>query len=121
MREKLIKVLDVIESCNAKYCCDCEFAEDVEGCVRRKKEIIADHLIASGVTIQKWIPVTERLPELETYTYSVDVLFSDYEEGIHVGYVCLETGTWKDKYSRHLYAEHKVTHWMPLPSPPKGE
>ena len=51
MREKLIKVLDVIGSCNAKYCCDCEFAEDIEGCVRRQKEIIADHLIANGVTI----------------------------------------------------------------------
>ena len=26
-------------------------------------EKIADHLIANGVTIQKWIPVTERLPK----------------------------------------------------------
>lgn len=26
---------------------------------------IADHLIANGVTIQKWIPVTERLPQEE--------------------------------------------------------
>lgn len=51
MREKLIEVLDVIGSCNAKYCCYCEFAEDIEGCVRRQKEIIADHLIANGVTI----------------------------------------------------------------------
>lgn len=24
---------------------------------------VADHLIANGVTIQRWIPVTERLPE----------------------------------------------------------
>ena len=24
---------------------------------------MADHLIANGVTIQQWIPVTERLPE----------------------------------------------------------
>ena len=82
------------------------------------EEKVADHLIANGVTIQKWIPVTERLPELETYTYSVDVLFRDYKEGIHVGYVCLETGTWREKYSRDQYAAHKVTHWMPLPEPP---
>lgn len=26
---------------------------------------IADHLLANGVTVQKWIPVTERLPENE--------------------------------------------------------
>ena len=92
---------------------------------------IADHLIANGVTFsaensvaynlsptEKWIPLTERLPELETYTYSVDVLFRDYKEDIHVGYVCLETGTWREKYSRDRYAAHKVTHWMPLPEPP---
>ena len=67
----------------------------------------------------KWIPVGERLPKLESYVYTVDVLFFDYEEGIHVGYANLETGAWKDKYSRDLYEGRKVTHWMPLPEPPK--
>ena len=28
---------------------------------------IADHLIANGVTVQRWIPVTERLPEESGY------------------------------------------------------
>ena len=28
-------------------------------------EETADHLLANGVTIQKWIPVSERLPELD--------------------------------------------------------
>ena len=51
MREKLIKALDKTGICNAEYCCDCEFNKDVEGCVRRQKEIIADSLIANGVTI----------------------------------------------------------------------
>lgn len=27
------------------------------------EERIADHLIANGVTVQRWIPVTERRPE----------------------------------------------------------
>ena len=31
---------------------------------------IADHLIANGVTVQQWIPVAERLPEV-----GCDVLF----------------------------------------------
>ena len=69
----------------------------------------------------KWISVREMYPRLESYVYSVDVLFHDYEEGIHVGYVNFRTGAWKDKYSRDLYAEHKVTHWMHLPEPPKEE
>ena len=67
MREKLIEVLDVIGSCNDEYCCDCEFAEDIEGCVRRQKEIIADHLIANGVTI----PVRKPARGYEGY-YDVD-------------------------------------------------
>ena len=78
------------------------------------KKFAADNKVGD-----KWIPVTERLPKLESYTYSVDVLFFDYEGGIHVGYVSLDTRTWKDKYSRGLYADHKVTHWMPLPEEPQ--
>ena len=69
----------------------------------------------------KWIPVTERLPKLETYIYSVDVLFYVPYDSIYVGYVNLETGTWKCRHSRELFAAGKVTHWMPLPEPPKGE
>ena len=35
------------------------------------KEKIADHLIANGVTVQEWIPVTERLPEEGEYVLCV--------------------------------------------------
>ena len=49
-REKLIDILAGCD-CNTEYCDDCEFANDIDGCVRRQKEIIADHLIANGVTI----------------------------------------------------------------------
>ena len=69
----------------------------------------------------KWIPVTERLPKLETYVYSVDVLFYVPYENIYVGYVNFESGTWRCKHSEELFAADKVTHWMPLPEPPKGE
>ena len=88
--------------------------------------------IANGVTFATdnnvgdkmtptWIPVTERLPKLETYVYSVDVLFYVPYENIYVGYVNFESGTWKCKHSRELFAADKVTHWMPLSEPPKGE
>lgn len=45
-REKLIELLDIIMQPGEKTLGD-----------------IADHLIANGVTVQKWIPVTERLPQ----------------------------------------------------------
>lgn len=28
-----------------------------------EEESLADHLISNGVTVQKWIPVSERLPK----------------------------------------------------------
>ena len=55
----------------------------------------------------KWIPVTERLPEKTGLVlgYDIDfgVLLIYYEAG------CVRS-SWQS-----------VTHWMPLPQPPKGE
>ena len=49
MREKLIELMTGLP-CHAKTCMDCEFF-NTEECYRRQREIIADHLIANGVTI----------------------------------------------------------------------
>ena len=71
--------------------------------------IIADYLLANGVTIQKWIPASK----------------PPKEEGSYL--VCSKTGK---VYTSHYYTEKKcsewytrkaewshpnVTHWMPLP------
>ena len=80
-------------------------------------EEIADHLIAHGVTVQEWISVGERLPE----PY-VPVLihmpgekpFQPVREGFITG-----TGVWHSALFDRRPDE--VTHWMPLPDPPKGE
>ena len=78
---------------------------------RHAVNVIADHLIANGVTVQKWISVEERLPEP-----LVDVLVH-YEDGE----VCV--GVWFELFSHFLGEDddNRVTHWMPLPKPPKGE
>lgn len=74
-------------------------------------ERYADHMIANGVTIQKWIPVTERLPDAW-----VDVLSCDRNKNLTVD--CVDKkGKW---YSEYKDLE-EVTHWVPLPQPPKGE
>ena len=92
-------------------------------------QTLEDHLIANGVTIQKWIPVTERLPSfelVEAKTYDMDV------------YPCLcvvlnpraRNGKYVSKlyYDGYLFLNadmcdftNEVTHWMPLPEPPSGE
>ena len=93
-------------------------------------EELADHLIANGVTLDnqvsssKWIPITERLPDTQGYdwvlaqiTFIPDCLF-----GVPVVSE-LRNGVWYDLDDRKIEAHGsvKVTHWMPLPQPPKGE
>ena len=68
---------------------------------------IADHLIANGVTVQQWIPVTERLPEKNT-----DVLIYNIEEYMGTDFLTKD-GKW------FWNEELPPTHWMPLPEPPK--
>lgn len=73
---------------------------------------IADHLLANNVTVQEWIPVSERLPEKsgEYLTYC-----GDYDGICVLYYEVLKTkGKWRTKWK-------EVTHWMHLPQPPKGD
>lgn len=72
---------------------------------------IADHLIMNGVTVQEWIPVAERLPE-EEGLYLVAVV-NDHERRYSKTAWYHGHGNW--------FLHQKVTHWMPLPRPPKGE
>ena len=53
MREKLIELIDQVLRCLPWGEISSHTAED-----------IADRLIDNGVTIQRWIPVTERLPDV---------------------------------------------------------
>ena len=66
---------------------------------------LADYLIAHGVTVQEWIPVTERLPDVRKFVLVYDNINGvclDYRDGDSFGYC-------------------EVTHWMPLPEKPNGE
>lgn len=74
-----------------------------------ENERLADHLIQSGVMSQRWIPVTDGLPErFETVV------------------VCLDNNTRSIAYLSNgdvwiaMWVLSGVTHWMPLPDPPKG-
>ena len=66
VREKLVEIMGDLD-CNAEYCNDCEFCNDIDGCVRRQKEIIADRLIANGVTVQDGKPLEEFLHPVDSY------------------------------------------------------
>ena len=97
-----------------------------------KIKMIADHLIANGVTVQNWIPITERLPGTPNgwAENPEPVLYMmKNTKNIYAGYYG-EGGVWRDKYFRQ-YADkcegvdaNDVLCWMwqhDLPKPPKGE
>lgn len=101
MREKLIEVLT-----KSKILCEDCGPHGSSYCI----EAIADHLIANGVTIQRWIPVSERLPEMwqNVLTVRTDGAFRlDFVGSL---------GVWYDDVN---FVGYPVTHWMPLPLPPK--
>lgn len=70
---------------------------------------LADHLIENGVTVQRWIPVAERLPETtcRNLVTKYGIPFLAY----YTGKEWRESGT--------LSVIDGITHWMPLPEPPK--
>ena len=71
-------------------------------------EQLADHLIANGVTVQEWISVKDRLPEGANTVLAVD------SDGTTAS--AYYVGNW---HSGGDLEEDDITHWMPLPEPPK--
>ena len=86
----------------------------VGGCTEYWLGLIADHLLANGVTFQQWIPVTERLPE-ENDMYIVSA-FDGHDRRTTFA-------QWQNRFKRWYLtgarSYWKVTHWMPMPEPPK--
>ena len=115
----------------------------------------ADWLIAHGVTVQEWVPVTERLPESQN-----PVLVVAVSKGICLPYIFKAAhinhheitedeygwtdGEYDSEYDEEndcfwipecwyecnavegntnwvMDDDYTITHWMPLPQPPKGE
>ena len=91
------------------------YGKDLEKTVE-PYEFIADFLIHSGVTVQEWISVDDRLPEEKVncivhYKHA----YCDNDDYWAIG-ICFYDG---EKF--RMDWSYKVTHWMPLPQPPKGE
>ena len=80
----------------------------------------AAYFLANGVTFQKWIPVTERLPEYDgtylTFTTSGTVTTARW-------YAEHDMRNYRGDFIRHIEGRfhRNVTHWMPLPEPPEEE
>ena len=89
-------------------------------------EYVADHLISNGVTIQEWISVKDRLPYNKEHDWVLTQVVED-NGYMHIPRV-MEYRQLRNDWFEETYgwlSEHNglfsVTHWMPLPNPPKGE
>ena len=80
---------------------------------------IAEKLISNGVTVQEWISVDDRQPNNKgCYLLTVKHWF-DGEPVVREA--CWNGKDWFSCDDRRYKITPRVTHWMPLPNPPKGE
>ena len=106
-----------------------DLEDEVSENTTQHREYIADLMIANGVTVQEWISVKDRLPIEEAKAHEQEWC-EEYCEFL----VMIERGLlpttlhydWENNewfrintaFERETY---KVTHWMEMPQPPKGE
>ena len=123
VREKLVELLrnsphlDTIKGYKGD---DCTFEQG------------ADWLIAHGVTVQEWISVDDKLPEVVSIQKGYR---STVKKSIRVLCVCVQKSgktmvkegycEWYNDYQEPRWkipgTIDEVTHWQYLPQPPKGE
>ncbi len=88
-----------------------EAVEVIDGLLNDLQEALDSVEELTDTNVGKWIPVTEKLPKKCQY-----YLVTDWG-GVEEAYYNSE-GVW---FSRHDDKLKAVTHWTPLPEPPKEE
>lgn len=115
MRDRLIEILN---EAHQEYYSRLDFTKTYI-------EALADHLIANGVAVQRWIPVTERLPE----DGELVLVMANGKPAKEITLVqAYELGWCRSDRDGKWFLEGwpawsgaEVTHWMPIPEPQKEE
>ena len=104
-----------------EYCGQCPcFNDDGGGCLLGYKYISyndekpPDCPLKALEAYQPWISVNDRLPTKEEADKDGIVLTYD-SRGTQESFVFDEIESW----NRH--SDNKITHWMPIPDPPRGD
>ena len=124
-KEKLISLLILTDP--NPYTCESESGScELTTCTECRARSTADLLIANGVTVQEWISVKDRLPDNKEHDWVLAQVVED-NGFMHIPTV-MEYRQSKNDWFEETYgwlSDHNgaftVTHWMPLPQPPKGE
>ena len=114
-------IVQALRCCAEGECKDCAMHEDKQRCQENLLDKAAEaieRLTAENAVLrekQRWIPVTERLPErdVQVLGWYKDNPFSQYRHEV----VAWNGNGWVFVYA-HRYVTN-VTHWMPLPDAPE--
>ena len=112
-KAKLLELLKESKLCSKRF--DDQYSDGTIA-------IIADHIIANGVTVQEWISVKDKLPENDgqyliftTQYFTPDHIDEiDHIDGIEISGYSKRFGFLS---KNGLYAKY----WCEMPQPPKGE
>lgn len=125
VRGKLVELID-------------NFHRDLSPFARNEKLFVVDdnveqaeYLIEHGVTVQEWISVDDRLPSDEqdvlviAHGWDGRLMYVGSHKRVEAQKSWLTGITNKSSewllWGWSYLKEQMVTHWMPLPKPPKGE
>lgn len=113
VKEKLVELLGRVQQMGVIYR-ENQMDERYPTIEQIRNTEVAARLIAYGVTVQEWISVKEHLPQEKVdcivhYKHA----YCDNDDYWAIG-ICFYDG---EKFQ--INPAYKVTHWMPLPEPPK--
>ena len=115
VKEKLVELLE-------ELCVD--YGATAIFFTSEEAEVLSDHLIANGVTVQEWISVKDRLPDNKERDWVLAQVVED-NGFMHIPKV-MEYRQQRNDWFEETYgwlSEHNgaftVTHWMPLPPVPE--
>ena len=120
VREKLVELLSEIIDGGFKW-----HNHLYESGEQLNNDDIASFLIDNGVTVQEWISVKDKLPphNHDVLVYRPDMAMKILVDNYY-GYYGEDDAEWHEgwaKYGKDIHNNPLITHWMPLPQPPKGE
>ena len=123
VREKLVELLQNAKAAMKSENLSCDIARNM---------FVVDFMMANGVTVQEWISVDDKLPEVVSIHKGYR---STVKKSIRVLCVCVQKSgktmvkegycEWYNDYQEPRWqipgTIDEVTHWQYLPYPPKGE
>ena len=123
VKEKLVELLRNAKAAMKSENLSCDIARNM---------FVVDFMMANGVTVQEWISVEDKLPEVVSIHKGYR---STVKKSIRVLCVCVQKSgktmvkegycEWYNDYTEPRWQNpgtiDEVTHWQYLPQPPKGE